>query len=76
MACPHASGVAGLNATEIRLISGKINSCSNGNNYADSHWDANYPSMALPTSAGAFDTVFYRTVTNVGSPRSVKKDQS
>ncbi|KAK9716588.1 hypothetical protein RND81_06G243800 [Saponaria officinalis] len=58
----------GLSAIEIRLISGKSDSCSNT---TDSRWwDANYPSMAVPTSAGAFDVVFYRTVTNVGSPNS------
>ncbi|KAK9716586.1 hypothetical protein RND81_06G243700 [Saponaria officinalis] len=52
----------GLNATEIRLITGKTNSCSK------THYnkDLNYPSMAISVNQLDFDTVFYRTVTNVG----------
>ncbi|XP_074318711.1 cucumisin-like [Silene latifolia] len=55
----------GLTATQIELISGTRNNCSNTTN-----WDLNYPSMAVPTSAGAFNAVFYRAVTNVGSSNS------
>ncbi|KAH9618384.1 hypothetical protein KSS87_008519 [Heliosperma pusillum] len=60
----------GLNASQIRQISGKANSCKNMTKNGIGYHDLNYPSMALQTVPGAFDTVFYRTVTNVGFPNS------
>ncbi|KMS95570.1 hypothetical protein BVRB_006880 [Beta vulgaris subsp. vulgaris] len=59
----------GFNDTTIRLITRERSSCKESN----TNWDLNYPSIALPTSIGPFDTVFTRTVTNVGSPYSTYK---
>ncbi|XP_021753861.1 cucumisin-like [Chenopodium quinoa] len=62
--CSH-----GYNETAIRFITGE-SSCGHKRS---TNWDLNYPSIALPTSLGPFDTVFTRTVTNVGSPNSTYK---
>lgn len=56
----------GLNETLIRLITGENLSCE-GNL---TNWDLNYPSIALSTSLGHFDTMFSWAVTNVGSTNS------
>lgn len=59
----------GLIASVIRLLDYEFSHCQESN----TNWDLNYPSIALPTSIGPFDTVFTRTVTNVGSPYSTYK---
>ncbi|KAH9621966.1 hypothetical protein KSS87_021696 [Heliosperma pusillum] len=59
-----------LDASQIRLISGKSNSCTNTTKNGVSYQGLNYPSMASQTTPGAFDVIFYRTLTNVGSSNS------
>lgn len=59
----------GYDEITIGYITGET-SCCQGNG---TNWDLNYPSIALPTSLGPFETVFTRTVTNVGSPYSTYK---
>ncbi|CAO2837987.1 unnamed protein product [Amaranthus hypochondriacus] len=59
----------GLNETSIRLITGENMSCEENL----TNWDLNYPSIALSTSLGPFDTMFSRVVTNVGSKNSTYK---
>ncbi|XP_021838372.1 cucumisin-like [Spinacia oleracea] len=60
-----------LDDIDIRLITGdNSTSCHQGIRNTTNNWDLNYPSIALTTSLGPFDTIFTRTVTNVGSSNS------
>lgn len=63
----------GIGTKNLRLITGDNSSCSDVTN--GTVWDLNYPSFAMSTTNPKTPVrrVFHRTVTNVGSTKSVYK---
>ena len=64
----------GYSAKLLQIVTGNNSiSCSKVNN-SGTFSDINYPSFSISTAASeSFSHVFYRTVTNVGSPTSTYK---
>jgi len=61
----------GYSTMSLRLVTGDNSSCSKATN--GTVFDLNYPSFTLLSSSSKFRQVYNRTVTNVGSPKSIYK---